>query len=625
MSNKITYSKLKIVGFGSIRGPLLFNLNKPGLTIIQGDNGAGKTSILNALTWVQWGDLLKKGSSIAPWPELGYTEGTMVSLKFRKGDNKYEIVRCKDYKGKIVNDTIGKDQLILMENGTYRADLRGNNAVSAEVKSILGFSFKLFSNSMVFGQKVKRLIEETGPDKKKIFEEIFETQFIEEAKSRVETEKKNVLVALSRVTPEVSALKAKIEQNEGFLTMAERQEANFEKQKQSKLGAIRESIKGFRKEKEELELTPAPPTALLMEWKLELKRLEGTLDAITHGSNTLELKQRQSDLMFEENNLTGVRARIKLLRKELETPPSICPKCGESLKPLKARKLRNDTLELLKELESSEVTHTKAIESYGLTINVLETAVGKYSDTKKECDRLNKEISGLQDEISDYNGISTKISNLETKMQGKKEELKRIKKEKPPKTDIDLIRKTLQAFKEDLKPQEEKYDALKREMEILDWLVKDPLSSTGIKTFIFDGLVEKVNAKLRTYADYIGFLPEFVVDMDSSKKDIEQVLYKNDVIVPYEDLSGGQGQLVNVSNIFAAHDVVNENKPTNLLIMDEVFEGLDSKNIELINELILSKVDGKSIFLITHRAEFIPLNAAIIKVELVNGFTEIVD
>ena len=46
----------------------------------------------------------------------------------------------------------------------------------------IGMSYNVFMNSVMFGQGCKRLIQETGPDKKKLFEDIFELNYLSEAK-----------------------------------------------------------------------------------------------------------------------------------------------------------------------------------------------------------------------------------------------------------------------------------------------------------------------------------------------------------------------------------------------------------------------------------------------------------
>jgi DNA repair exonuclease SbcCD ATPase subunit len=91
------------------------------------------------------------------------------------------------------------------------------------------------------------------------------------------------------------------------------------------------------------------------------------------------------------------------------------------------------------------------------------------------------------------------------------------------------------------------------------------------------------------------------------------MVYEGQYPVPYEDLSGGQGQLVNIAIAFAIHDVVAADN-VNLLILDEVFESLSSGNVEIVSSVISDKSADKSLFLITHQQDFTPQGAKVMYV-----------
>jgi len=153
--------------------------------------------------------------------------------------------------------------------------------------------------------------------------------------------------------------------------------------------------------------------------------------------------------------------------------------------------------------------------------------------------------------------------------------------------------------------------------------MNDPLSNAGLKAFIFNQMLDKINDRLDYYSRFIGFQVLFDINMESANKDLKTFVFIDDNLVPYEDLSGGQQQSVDVATAFAIHDVVNEGRKCNVLAMDEIFESLDKNNIEIVSELIQDKVANKSLYLITHRSEFAPTNANIIKVSYKNGFTSV--
>ena len=54
------------------------------------------------------------------------------------------------------------------------------------------------------------------------------------------------------------------------------------------------------------------------------------------------------------------------------------------------------------------------------------------------------------------------------------------------------------------------------------------------------------------------------------------------------------------------YDTISTNNPFNLLVLDEVFEGLDDDNVEVVGDLVKQKSKGRCLFVITHKRTFIP-------------------
>ena len=125
-------------------------------------------------------------------------------------------------------------------------------------------------------------------------------------------------------------------------------------------------------------------------------------------------------------------------------------------------------------------------------------------------------------------------------------------------------------------------------------------------------MLKATNLKLEEYFEFIGFRIEFGIDLDSARKDFYATINNGKEIIDYEELSGGQQQLVDVCIIFAINETINENNGCNILIMDEVFESLDPDNIEVISQIIKRKARNKIIHLITHR-ELDTLEAQVVK------------
>ena len=234
-----------------------------------------------------------------------------------------------------------------------------------------------------------------------------------------------------------------------------------------------------------------------------------------------------------------------------------------------------------------------------------------------EIKKFNKKIDLLKDSINDIKHNKKLKKSLESDLGDTEEELSQLnyeyKKEKKVKLEIksDKFLEKTQQVELKIKKLNRSIKKLEIEDNLLEWLIKDPLSNSGIKAYIFNSLLSKVNYRLEEYSELLGFNIEFGIDMDSNSKDFYQMIYKNDLIIPYSDLSGGQKQLVDTSVALAIHDVISSIRPTNILFLDEPFEGLDNESVELISEIITHKAKKQCLFLITH-LPFNPTNSSTI-------------
>ena len=133
--NKIQFEWLNAEGFRSLVNLLTFNLNKPGLNLIKGINGAGKTSIFEALVWCLFGINLKETNQdqVVTWPEnrTSQFQGTRVSVTFHILGNTYCVIRHINFKG-LTEGVKGEDYLMLLKDGEMVGDYRNKKEIHIE-------------------------------------------------------------------------------------------------------------------------------------------------------------------------------------------------------------------------------------------------------------------------------------------------------------------------------------------------------------------------------------------------------------------------------------------------------------------------------------------------------------
>lgn len=607
----ITFEEMKIEGFCSIQ-KLTFNFNRRGLNLVKAPNGSGKTTLFSAFSWVNYGQTLKKKNEVNTWPKYqpkNY-KGTKVTLKFKKDETKYKIIRCNNYKGKVLGSK-GKDRLILIENGVERKDLRTKPQTQLAIGDILGYSHELFINSVIFGQKLKRIIQDSGPNKKKIFEDAFEVGYLNSAKKMTALQKEVADEKLNEIKPQLLSTAQKVKQLLERENAALKAKKKFKSQKKAEIAVIKSKIKIQKKK-------VADPNQL----KLTIKYYHDLAQACTEelkDVKEIEKSQLRSEMTLAQlkGNVTDAERMIVKLKEQFPSGNAKCPRCGQRLNKAKQRRERN---EIKQDISDYEKIRDQAIKS----VNAV----------KKELKAYNEQIASFEEVRSNLTKYETKYNKLEGNLLMQETALKQIKQYKIQikaikrrKFTINLkkLAKKVKEAEKELTPLNKSYEELVKEIAILNWLIKVPLSNSGIKAFIFDFMLRLVNERLENYEKHIGFKIDFSIDLNSAKRDFVTTITRRKTIQNYDDLSGGEQQLVDIALAFAIHDVTSIEKNVNVLFLDEVFESLDAVNVEIVEQLIKQKSQDKAVWLVTHLDTFNPSGSNIVRLTSIKGRTKLVE
>lgn len=564
----LTFTTMNVVGFCSIEN-LHIPLNPSCTILIKAPNGKGKSTILSALVWAIYGKNLKGVSEVTTWEKVRPKDyqGVMVEVFFQKGEHIYKIIRCQKCNIVLEDGAKGKDRLILMKDNEV-VNVKGKNKLQDAINAELGLSYTLFMNSIMFGQGIKRLIQESNSDKKKIFEEVFDLEFLNIAKGIAMQDKNNLLAQANEVEHQSALLKKELEANK---------EAYFD---------LRDREKGF-KEKIKSE-------------RRELKKDREDL--------TKQLIKKQQQLKDEVEKSLKVKIKkhtdyVDVLKSKIKYNHIVS---GVSLPDfVKKLKIQLDKGHYKRAKESVDIIYKAIINSDKLQeeyedalgrLDELRTTNEKYKRLQKECDDIASDIADIDEELEKLKQEKLKVMSPKYK-----EKLKEI-------------RKTLRKVDED-------YHNKELELENYNWLINDPLGNNGIKAYLFDSSLDMLNRTLDKYSQVLGFRIEFNIDLGTARKEFFTLIERDGQIIDYDELSGGEKQLVNVAMAFAMNESLTMSKGINLAFLDEVFESLSSDNVEVVTSLIRHTFADKTLFLITH-LDSLPLsNTKILQVEKVNGLS----
>ena len=562
----LKFIRIIIEGFASYEGYNELDLCPNSAVVIKAPNGSGKSTIFSSLVWCLYGKTIKGVSDVNTKKKYRTKEykGTKVTTYFQKDGDVYMVTRCQNYTGNLEDGTKGRDRLQIIKNAEV-VDIKSKPRLQEYLVQELGLSYPLFMNSIMFGQGMKKLIQETNSDKKKIFEEVFNLNYLNIAKNIAQKGKSQIHGQVELCRSEYNSINREYEScRDTYLELKESEEA-FDKRRNKDI-----------KEKQG-----------------NIRSLENEIRYKKDGLGSLKLV---------EDEIQANKLQEKALKEKLEA----------------ARNISNQPLEdvidnIILLLEKNKVK--KALKKVK-TIKKAYSDIERYSD---ERDKVLNILSKLRTKEREVQRAKYILDNLTSKLKEAKRELARLESNTDQKVNSPKYKKKAKSLKIKLKEQKAILEQKEKELEDYEWLLNDPLSNRGIKAFLFDSCLGQLNDTLEKYAEVLGFRISFEVDLESTKKDFVTLIEMDGEIYDYDELSGGQQQLCNVAMAFAMNESLTASKDINIAFLDEVFESLSMDNVEIVIGLIKKTFEEKVLFLITHH-ESIPLSKfKTLRVERLNG------
>lgn len=568
----IQFGNIIIEGFCSI--PYLeLNLGSKGITVIRGATGEGKTTILSALVWGAYGKNLKGKSDVNTWEKYrpkNYN-GTKVEIYFGKDGKTHKITRCLKYKGE-VNGAKGKDRLIY-EIDAVEVSEKNKGEIQALINADLGMSYSLFMNSILFGQGMKRLIQESSSDKKDLFEEIFELGYISKARDIAKGYYTEALREYNEISQKYSSSKEKKQSIQRMLDDLKKQSNHVKNDLSSRVKVLEKKLSLLAKAKKENELKETVTYKNRIEQRIQ------------------EARDNQKELL---NKINDAKKKTKVSLEEF---------ISVIIKLLKRGDIKNSLKRLIE----------------------VKKAFGDIERLQDKCSKLADKISNYRDKLEELRDQEYEANKVQRDIDLTKAEIKKLLSEKKAGVNMGLIKK----YKTQLSTLSDKLQAIESEMEEkrskvdnYKWVMDDPLGNRGIKAFLFESSLDILNETLESYSEVLGFSILFYVDIQGVKKDFNTQIIMDGIEVSYEELSGGQKQLVNLAMAFAMNEVMTKAKGINIAFLDEVFENLSSEYVDLVIGLIRKIYKDKTLYLISHQESLPISNARVLTVTRERGLSQ---
>ncbi|RMF89530.1 MAG: hypothetical protein D6733_06095 [Methanobacteriota archaeon] len=305
-----------------------------GTTVIIGDNGAGKTSILEAVSFALFKEK-PDGVGVDELISLGKTEGE-VSVTFHSNGRGYRVRRRRDVKRG------AESYLYLLEGDGERLLAKGEREVTGEVESILGMNGELFTSAVYIKQgEIDSLLAADASTRKRHIGRLIGAEDVERAYrgllevirpferkadelSRVPEELEEKKAAMEREREAVKEIRSRLSAMEGEVKEVERKAVEAG-QRIRAIEGIRERMERLKRASLELEHL-RDRLERIRAYEQELKaseegakeagRLEKEIAGLrekVHGYDLLKKQAAQTEKEIEDE-----RKRLASLRKELE-------------------------------------------------------------------------------------------------------------------------------------------------------------------------------------------------------------------------------------------------------------------------------------------------------------------
>ena len=596
---RIDFKTLHIEGFMSI-GEADINLTEGGFILVSGvnrcaqdlakSNGSGKSSVWESIIWCLTGDTLRGSKSVE---NINTQGGTLVSLDFSIGDISYKVTRTKNhekYKTNLFFEVNGKD--------CSGKGIRDTEKILKEYLPEIDSG--LISSVIILGQGLPaRFTSNTPSGRKEMLERMSKSDYmIQELKDKVskrraevdkmkrdaEDRRLSLSTTLSNVRKTVDETRAKLD---SFPDVRGQQiEAET---LQKRIDALKSKIDSTDIESKRNELSNI---------NAELYKQETYFDSKIKGRFEEDdlISNLTADLRAVDNSILFVRNEIN----EMKSVKDVCPTCGQKIQGV----VKPDTSEkenLLNDLTAQKEYIIKSLSS------AQQDRSNKVNQLKNDKCKVIGELSEKAAELMQLvDSIDNQVKQWSNELQRSESRYKNI-------SDAILRHDSMKSMLEELLHKNENQipslieSVGNCEVQINKWanslsiLQKfDTVLKRDFRGILLKNVVEYIDGAVKNYGSYIFDSASLSFALDSNNISVK--LNNKE----YEMLSGGEKQKVDIIVQFALRDMLCNylGFDCNILVLDEVFDNLDSVGCEKVIQLITNKIDSvNSIYIISHHAE----------------------
>lgn len=545
-------------------------LNQNSNTLIVGQNGAGKSTILDALCFSLFNKPFRKINKNQIINSTNEKD-CVVEIEFNVNSNEYKIIRgikpavFEIYQNgkKMHEDASSQDQQKMLE------------------QSILKLNYKSFTQIVILGSaSFVPFMQLPAAHRREVIEDLLDIKVFSSMSDILKARVKEAKDKLKTLELKKESVADKIIMQQNFIKQIEETGQNDIKDKQSKISECEGEVSRYNQKVSDL--------------LLQVHSKQEEVEEFSDASDTLrKLGTFKGKIGNKKQNSSDELAFFN--------DHSVCPTCTQTIE---------ETFRVNKIEELQQV-----LNSYESNLQEIEDAIKKEEEREQAFFGLQKEITNIHNEISQINirisnsnklrnNLEQEIQTITTRLENRNTEHEKLSEYKTN------LREVLSDL-EQLKESHEYY----QQANIL-------LKDDGVKSSIIKKYLPLINQQVNKYLQMMDFFINFTLDEEFNEK-IQTPIHEN---FSYASFSEGEKMRIDLSLLFTWREIarLKNSISTNLLIMDEVFDSsLDGLGTDEFFKIIRYVVSDANIFIISHKNELHEKFENVLEFHKVKGFSQL--
>ena len=540
-------------------------------TLVIGNNGAGKSTMLDALTFSLFGKSYRGVNK----PQLINSvneKDCVVEIEFTTGGTAWKVVRgikpsiFKIYKeGELLDsDAAAKDQQIWFEN------------------VVLKMNYKSFTQIVILGSSnFVPFMQLSAQNRRDVIEDLLDIKIFSSMNQVFKNRVKTIRDEVRTLELKKESLEEKVHMQRDFIEEVERLA-------DTDINIKKNQITDLTKTQEDLLKGALENENQLLEKQKELEKYSGATKKLRKLGNLKGKISQKVSVITEEHKFFSEN--------------TVCPTCSQDIEETFRINRISDAQNKAKELRSGFIQ--------------LEEAIKEEEEREHQFSIVSKEVTNLTHEISQ---INTKISGYQRQVRDLEQEIQTVATRL---AERNSEHEKLESLEEQFKIASEETESKKDQLTNFNF-VYDLLKDGGVKTQIIKKYLPLINSQVNKYLQMMEFFINFCLDEEFNES-IQSPIQED---FSYASFSEGEKMRIDLALLFTWREIakIKNSLNCNLIIFDETFDSsLDGFGTDEFMKIIRFVIKDANTFVISHKEGMRDKFLNVLKFEKQKGFSRLV-